>query len=886
MRLAATQHRSIRFWIGVVILSTFVPSALGLGYFLFDAYQKTRAKFIEEARLTVSALVTTVDRELDIGKNMAITLATSKNLAEHDLARFHAQAKSVVGGDFPGFNFVLSDRSGQQLVNTIRPFGTPLPSHNNLPQLQRVFNEGKPLISDLFIGGVKRTPVLAIDVPVWQDGQVVYGLAVGMLPEHFGKLLAGQRMPAGRSLTIFDAQGMIVAETGTATPRVNQPGAPDLIRRIQDEREGSMETADLDGDRAYVLFSRSGSTGWSVAMTVSHDAMLGSMAKSLAPITVVVMLLLGAGLLFAWQLGGRVGVAIRGLVESARSLGRGTTVAPAESRIAEVAELGMALHKADSELFQHRGQLEAMVAQRTEELRQTKARLVDAQRIASLGSWRLDLATNEVIWTEELYRMFNADPSEPPPNYSVQEKIFTPETWTRLSTAVARTVETGTPYELELQIRRVDGSLGWILARGERVDDSSGKAVAVQGIAMDITRRKEAEQLLQTAKEAAETANVAKSAFLANMSHEIRTPLNAITGMSYVLRRSGLSASQSDKLDKIETASEHLLEIINAVLDLSKIEAGKLDLEEKPLSIMEMLDNMSSMVSARAKAKGLAYIVDASDLPDLLTGDRTRLQQALLNYLSNAIKFTEQGHVILRARVAEEAGDTVLLRFEVSDTGPGISEDALPRLFTAFEQADNSITRKYGGTGLGLAITRKIARIMGGDAGVDTVLGEGSTFWLTARLGKARPTVAASGERGASGIESTLRRDHAGARILLADDDPLNREVAQKLLEAVGMEVDIAEDGEQAVRRAMGKTYALILMDMQMPIMDGLTATRKIRAAAGQRRTPIIAVTANAFAEDRARCMEAGMNDFITKPINPETLFVTLLCWLASREDA
>ena len=886
MSQPAAQDRSIRFWIGVIILATFLPSLLGLGYLLFDAYQKTRTRFIEEARLTVAALVTTVDRELDIGKNMAITLATSKNLAEHDLARFHAQAKSVVGGDFPGFNFVLSDRSGQQLINTIRPYGTPLPSHNNLPQLQRVFREGKPLISDLFIGGVKKSPVLAIDVPVWQDGEVVYGLAVGMLPEHFGSLLAGQRMPAGRSLTIFDAGGRIVAETGVAIPRVNQPGLPDLIRRIQTERDGSVESGGLDGEHAYTVFSRSGATGWSVAMTVSHDAMLGSVAKSLAPITFIVLLLLTAGFVFAWVLAGRVSASIRGLVRSARTLGHGETVAPSDSRIAEVLELGLALQTADRELLRHRGQLEAMVARRTEELKQTQARLVDAQRIASLGSWRLDLATNDVVWTEELYRMFNADPGQPPPNYTVQERIFTAESWARLSAALDKTVQTGVPYELELQIRRVDGSVGWILARGERVSDSRGKAVAIQGIAMDITRRKETELLLQTAKEAAETANVAKSAFLANMSHEIRTPLNAITGMAYVLRRSGLSAEQADKLDKIETAGDHLLEIINAVLDLSKVEAGKLELEEKPFSVGEMLDNLSSMIGARAKAKGLVYRVKAEGLPDVLVGDRTRLQQALLNYLSNAIKFTEQGQVILRVRVAEDSGDSVVLRCEVSDTGPGISDNALPRLFTAFEQADNSITRKYGGTGLGLAITRKIAQIMGGEAGVDTVLGKGSCFWLTARLGKAPSALATPDSRGDSGIESSLRREHGGARILLVEDDPLNREVARKLLDSVGLVVDIAEDGEQAVHRAMERDYALIVMDMQMPRMDGLSASRSIRKIPRHERTPIVALTANAFAEDRARCLEAGMNDFITKPINPETLFVTLLCWLESGDHA
>ena len=462
---------------------------------------------------------------------------------------------------------------------------------------------------------------------------------------------------------------------------------------------------------------------------------------------------------------------------------------------------------------------------------------------------------------------------------------------------VAELQRTGQISGFEGEFRRPDGEIRTCLMAA-RISELNGKPVVFTAL-QDITEKKRmADELeahrhhledlvqqrtreLQAARMQADAANVAKSAFLANMSHEIRTPMNAITGMVHLIKRGGVGPKQAEQLDKIETASRHLLDILSAVLDLSKIEAGKFSIDEAEVDVAAIASDVVAILVDKARARNVALRVEQHALPARLLGDKARLQQALLNYAANALKFTEAGSVTLRVSVVSETSENVLLRFDVEDTGIGIDPETLSRLFTFFEQGDNSMTRRFGGTGLGLVITRHLAELMGGDVGAESTPGVGSRFWFTARLKKAPAEVLASGPgEDEADAETLLRQRHPGRRVLVVDDDEVNRSVAEMLLESAGLRVDTAEDGQVAIGMVQHTDYDLILMDMQMPILDGVEATREIRRLPGMQATPIIAITANAFIEDRNICLDAGMNDFLSKPFDPKRLYAISLKWM------
>lgn len=588
-------------------------------------------------------------------------------------------------------------------------------------------------------------------------------------------------------------------------------------------------------------------------------------------------------------------------------------------------------------------------------------------------------------------------------------------------------ISQGGTFTSEERLRRKDGSLFWGQLSGHAIDPAD-LAMGSVWLVEDITERKRAEAELKDAKEVAEEATRMKSDFLANMSHEIRTPMNAVIGMSHLALKTDLTPRQRDYLKKIQGSAHHLLGIINDILDFSKIEAGKLAVEHTEFELEKVLENVANLISEKTSAKGLELVFDVDKaVPTHLVGDPLRLGQILINYANNAVKFTERGEIDIHIAVREDRGSEVLLYFAVKDTGIGLTEEQQGRLFQSFQQADTSTTRKYGGTGLGLAIAKSLAALMGGEVGVQSEYGKGSTFWFTAKLGRGEEkkrvllpdpdlrgrralvvddnenartvihemlasmtfnaTDASSGAKavdevrraaaagqpyelvfldwqmpGMDGIEAAKRigalrlqpRPHlimvtafgreevlkqadeagiedvlikpvspsvlfdtamrilgglrleqrrsadapsavaerlaaiSGARVLVVEDNEINQEVALGLLEDAGFSVTLAGDGAVAISKvqaaqADGEPFDVVLMDMQMPVMDGLEATRELRKQPQNANLPILAMTANAMQTDRDKCLAAGMNDHVAKPIEPDTLWRTLLQWIRPR---
>ncbi len=548
-----------------------------------------------------------------------------------------------------------------------------------------------------------------------------------------------------------------------------------------------------------------------------------------------------------------------------------------------------------------------------------RARTDDALRRSEQRYRLISDNSNDVIWLLDLpdLRFSYISPSvERLRGWSAEEIMaqpltaaLTPESLQRVDAALQRglsNIAAGNPEArfttMELDQPCKDGHIVPTEVVSTILLDGEGRPRQILGITRDITERRRAEGELERyhlhlemmveertialseAKDAAESASRAKSTFLATMSHELRTPMNAIMGMTDLALRRASDVKQKEQLHKVIDASRHLLAVINDILDLSRIEADKLVLARSVFRLGSLLADTRSLVGHLAAEKGLSL---RFDLParleqTTLRGDPGRLGQILLNLCSNAVKFTETGNISVRVLQVAATAEQLTLRFEVEDSGIGIAAADQRRLFNAFEQADGSLGRKYGGSGLGLAISKRLVGLMGGEIGVRSQPGVGSTFWFTARLDSAADRSPDPRAAAAHSYEERLRREYPGVRILLVEDEPINREVSRDLLEEAGVVVEVAGDGEEALRLARHETYDLILMDMQMPRMDGLDATRAIRALPGGGTVPIIAMTANAFAEDRQRCLAAGMNDHIGKPVDPEKLFATILRWLAS----
>ena len=522
------------------------------------------------------------------------------------------------------------------------------------------------------------------------------------------------------------------------------------------------------------------------------------------------------------------------------------------------------------QLTARQAELETTVDERTRQLQQ-------AQEIARLGSWEWDVRSDAVRWSRELYTIFGRSPEHFGATYQAFLECVHPEDRDLVRARVEQAVRDRKYPTFDHRIVCEDGTVRFIQGRGEMILDESGELLKLVGTAQDVTEQKRVEDELQQAKSAAEAANRAKSEFLANMSHEIRTPMNGIIGMTELALETVLTPEQRDYVETVNASADSLLTIINDILDFSKIEAGKLELDPIDFDLRDSLAQSMKTLALRAHQKGLKLVSHVHpDVPNALVGDAGRLRQIMLNLIGNAVKFTARGEVAVDVSLAGSGETDVELRFAVTDTGIGISPEKQRLIFEAFSQADSSTTRQYGGTGLGLTICSRLVQMMGGTLSVESAVGQGSTFHFTARLGR-------QGVRTETGAvspvsQSTFDGRTPPLRILLAEDNPVNRKLAIKLLEKRGHTIVVAGNGREALAAWEQQTFDLVLMDVEMPEMSGLDAAAAIRRRERARSTriPIIALTAHAMKGDRDRCLEAGMDGYLAKPIRAEQLHAAI----------
>jgi len=947
-----------------LVLACALPATLGFGLLIQHFYTRERVQVERDSLFVARSMMQAVDRDLDLGIIAARALAMSAELDQGDLAGFHRKALSIVNAGFPGSNIVLSTRDSVQLLNTLRPFGAPIPDPGSRERIQRVFETGQVVVSDVFVGGVTGKPLVAVHVPVFRGGQVVYCLSVGYQPSYLGRVLTSESLPRDRVLAILDRKGVIIARTHEPERFVGKPGSASLLRRLAQTDEDVFESITLEGIPVYTIFTRSSRTGWAVAVGVPRATILQELLASVTWLTWIVLLLLLAGFGLAWFISGKI------------------------------------------------RQLEGLIHERTDQLEDANVRISTV--VESVGEGIITIDEQGRIET------FNRAASEIF-GYSAGEvigsgiQVLMPESMREAHRqGMRRFLAGGEPHVIgkgavELPALRKDGSQFTVELSISAISDE-GKFRFV-GVLRDVTELKKSQAALREAVKEAQAANAAKSSFLANMSHELRTPMNAVLGMAHLMTTTPLSLEQRRYLTMLRTSGQSLLALLNDILDFSKIEAGKIQLNATRFELDTVLHSVSTIMSVNAGEKELELAIGVEpDVPRMLLGDPLRLQQVLVNLTSNAIKFTARGEVSLKVECAECDEQRSVMRFIVRDTGIGISEEQRANLFTPFAQADESVTRKFGGTGLGLVICQRLVELQGGSIALDSQPGAGSTFTVTLPFGTvpagqqqppggagARPlrvlvlddhftsrvylskTLQAWGwgvDVAASGAEAekmlalaaqrdlpydviladwsmpgedqryieSLRHAHAAApvilmvsayerskmleedadreglvtkpvtastlydtvhqvldkaevpevqadaaplsrlsgRLLLVEDNAMNQLVAVGILERAGASIDVANNGEEAVRmlRAAPDTYRLVLMDVQMPVMDGFTATRTIRQELGL-DLPIVAMTAGVMESERADCLAAGMDDFIPKPLDIDEMMQTLERYLS-----
>jgi PAS domain S-box-containing protein len=1009
VRVPAGNRRrgSIRLWLASLVVACVLPVWIAAGFLVHYDYQSRRALTEQRMLESARALTMVVDRELSNMQASLSVLATSKTLASGDLPAFYRRARAVIEA-YPGAYILLADATGQEFLNTIAPFGAPLPKYSVPDAVRQVYATGRPVTTNAFKGAFTGRLMISVHVPVLRDGRVVYDLAMNVPPDPFAAVLFQQHLPPEWIGRIFDGNQVVIARNRFGEQFVGYQAVTVLRQRMRDTAEGTAEAISLENVRMFNSFSRSATSGWTVVVGVSKALMMAEIWRRLWWTIAGTALLSLTGLTLAVLMARRISGSIQGLIAPVLALGRGEPVAIRHLELTEFDEAAESLAKASQLIQQNTEDRERAEAARREteeikrfnaELRQREARFSAFFETAAVGMTELDLSGRFVQVNQRFCQITGYSREELLGMEAVD--LMHPEDLARERGALASYLRWEQPvFDVEKRYVRKNGDVIWVQVTAAMIRDAEGKPLRCAGIIQDITARRRAEEQLRAtaerlkailehapvgivtndrecyliesnaayhqicgysaeelkgkkftdhthpddmaktlqsyeqlgsnklqsyemekryirkdgktiwvrviasrineetnigiieditaqiqeaaelraAKEAAESANRAKSDFLANMSHEIRTPMNGVMGMLELALDTDLKPEQSEYLKLANSSAEGLLKVIDDILDFSKIESGKLEFETIDFSLRDCLGDTLDALGVRAEQKGLelACRVDA-DLPELLAGDPGRLRQVITNLVGNAIKFTERGEIVVQAERQESSAEDMVIHFSIKDTGIGIPRERQEIIFAPFEQADGSITRRYGGTGLGLAISARLIAIMNGRIWVESEAGQGSTFHFTARFKVARSS--------ATEVSENQLRILDGLRVLVVDDNSTNRLILEEMLTRWRM-IPVCADGGvgalEAMRQALADQtpFKLVLLDSQMPDLDGFGVAQKIKQNPRLAGAPIMMLSSAGRHGDAARCRELGIAAYLTKPIRQSQLFDAMMAAL------
>jgi|GEM_PF-1360214 len=849
-----------------------VPLLLLSLYVTYSFAEAERTRLEAMVDNTNQDLVLLIDHEITARVGMLRTLSTAQTLQTGDIQRFEAQVREL--SRLENMQFIMTDMAGQQLINTIVAPGESLPKTNNPDLFESSEIKYDVLVSNLFNGSVTGRALVQVSIPLRRNGSIFAILSATILPEKLFEIVRDGLPPGPFYATILDRHGTIIVRSIDPAKYIGQP-LPTLANGAQGEK-GSLSMVSADGVPVFVYWRRPTLSGWVVAAAIERSALTAPLIDSLRVLLLAIVAASSLVILSALWIGRRLTRAHGALVGAVERIGQGQYVEPFTTPLREVNRVGEvlvtashALRQQDVTLRQINHELEQRVSQRTEELKEKAALLettIDAMRqglIVVTADGRVPICSARARMLLDLPDdLLRGGPSfDRILDYQNRHAEYDhlPEEARRRLHPLAE------PSLADFEYERPNGTILQIHTTAVML------GLGVVRTITDITDQARHARDLEEARDAAEHANRAKDEFLANISHEMRTPLNAVIGYSEILlqdtQTSPVSARHAERIHESSTA---LLKLVDDVLDFERVESGHIETRIECFALEALVDSALSIVRPQIGAKDFTLEQTIrSEKGRYFYGERERISQILINLLSNAVKFTRAGRVAVAVDCQDGSEGKATLRFEVSDTGIGIGAEDQTLIFQRFHQVDGSNRRRFKGAGLGLTISKQLVEKLGGSIGLVSDLGSGSTFWFEIPVTAAKmPTPALAAPRAAH------RR---GARILVAEDVILNQELARELLERDGYSVDVVPNGFEAVVAARSTRYDLILMDLSMPEMDGLTATRLIRESeADAQHVPIVACTANVLSSHKAAFLAVGIDAYLCKPLRQEELYATL----------